>query len=196
MEETNSNTRSSAGFSFGSQKDAELAELERKKIEYLETKLDYSKPETILKVYDKAIHERIFKTPVGIVFLKKLQDFLYADETIDSQLIADIPLFHNYDDELRERANPARTRVKPAPAKKDKKNVLHLSIVLNILLVCAIVAMFAITLNAEQPNILNYKTVITNQYSEWEQELKDREAAVREKEKELLINEYADNVED
>jgi flagellar capping protein FliD len=39
------------------------------------------------------------------------------------------------------------------------------------------------------PNILNYEKALQNRYAEWNQELSDREEAIREKEKELLINE-------
>ena len=35
--------------------------------------------------------------------------------------------------------------------------------------------------------MLNYKTAVLNEYSEWEQELTQRENAVREKESELGI---------
>jgi hypothetical protein len=37
------------------------------------------------------------------------------------------------------------------------------------------------------PNIINYKTAIMNEYASWEQELSEREAKVREREKELDI---------
>ena len=51
-----------------------------------------------------------------------------------------------------------------------------------------VIAMFVIAIKADNPNMLNYKTAVLNEYSEWEQELKDREQAVREKESELGIN--------
>ena len=42
------------------------------KIEYLEARIDYSRPEVILQIYENAIQERIFKTPVGLFYLKLL----------------------------------------------------------------------------------------------------------------------------
>jgi hypothetical protein len=47
------------------------------------------------------------------------------------------------------------------------------------------IAMFSIALNANQPNILNYEKVLTNNYASWEQELTEREQAVKEKERQL-----------
>ena len=45
------------GFLFQTEKEAKLAEVERKKIAYLESKVDYSKPEDILYIYDKTVKE-------------------------------------------------------------------------------------------------------------------------------------------
>ena len=47
--------------------------------------------------------------------------------------------------------------------------------------------MFYITLTGETDNIINYRKNITNRYAGWEQELSDREKAVREAEKRLGI---------
>ena len=46
---------------------------------------------------------------------------------------------------------------------------------------------FVITLNSDQPNILNYERNLQNKYASWEQELTQREQTVREKERELHI---------
>ncbi len=45
-----------------------------------------------------------------------------------------------------------------------------------------ILAMFVISLTGNNPTIVNYRSKILNQYSEWEQELREREAAVSIKE--------------
>ena len=55
------------------------------------------------------------------------------------------------------------------------------------MLVLAIISMFCISFLSENPNILNYERSITNKYAAWEQELTEREKAVREKERELSI---------
>ncbi len=76
-------------------------------------------------------------------------------------------------------------------AKRDqemgaKKAQLTVSVILNILLVLAMAAMFVISLNSDYPNIINYKRAVTDQYATWEQELTERESAIREKERELM----------
>ena len=85
--------------------------------------------------------------------------------------------------------NPARSRVKPeAPKPKKKSIALPISVITNIGLAAAVIAMFAVALNADQPNILNYENVIQNKYAAWEQELTEREQAIRQKELELQIS--------
>lgn len=185
MEDREYKTREAEGFSFNNERDAQAAALEKKKIDYLETKIDYNNPQAMLRLYEKAIHDRVFKTPVGILFLKKLQGILIDSDEINNEDIIPIPVFYSMDDKIRRYQNPAQNRVLPSEQKKNRVNFVFLSVILNILLVVAIMAMFSIALNTEQPNIINYRTTIVNQYSQWEQELTQREAAVREKEKEL-----------
>jgi len=166
------------GFCFQTQQDADLADLERKKIAYLESKMDYSNPDSILRIYEKAIQDKIFKTPVGFFYLKHLQEYLLEQNEIPKEDVEPIPLEQTFGRDA--------TREREVKAGK-KTSALSLSVVLNFLLGAAIVAMFAITLNASQPNILNYERVITDRYATWEQQLTEREQIVREKERELKL---------
>ncbi len=176
----------SEGFSFYAQRDAQVADMESKKIAYLESKMDYSQPDSILRVYEKAIQDRVFRSPVGLVYLKSLQDYLQQQE-LEGKKIPPIPPYMTYVSEAREATAPARRRIQPSVKQEKKSAALPLSIILNILLVAAIIAMFLISFNAEQPNILNYERVLTDRYAAWEQELTQREQAVREKERALLM---------
>lgn len=176
------------GFLFYNEKDAKLAETERKKVAYLEARMDYSSPEKILQVYQKAVEDRIFMTPVGLFYLKTVRDFLMEQEEIDPASISPIPLFHTYDKELRQRQQPVRNRIQPPASGEKKSSALPVSLILNILLVIAVIAMFVITLQSDNPNVLNYERTLTNRYASWEQELTQREQTVREKERELHID--------
>lgn len=189
MEEIrNTDNKVTDGFSFDTDRDADVAALERRKVDYMESRMDYSDPEAILRIYNQAIHDRVFKTPIGILYLKQIQEYLLKQESIDEGEVAPIPIYQSFSNRMREESSPAKTRVKPSEAQKEKKRAsFALSVILNILLGMAIVAMFIITLNAEQPNVLNYEKVITNRYAEWEQQLTQREQAVREKERELQM---------
>ena len=170
------------GFSFYTEKDATLAAQEQKKVEYLEEKMDYNNLDTVQQLYQRLIQDRIFKTPVGTLYLKSLQQYLLAQEEIAPENVPPIPLYLTYDGEIREHANPARSRIQPSKKKKKKSIAFPVSVILNLALVAAVIAMFAITMYAPQPNILNYEKNLVNKYAAWEQELTEREQAVREKE--------------
>lgn len=177
------------GYLFYTEKDAQAARMELKKIEYLEERIDYSSSESIRYIYEKTIHERVFRTPVGIRYLEKLRAYLLSQPQTDPKAVVDIPLYMTFDGELREHSNPARHRVIPS-RKRDidkEKAGFTLSVILNVMLAAAIAAMFYISFYSEQPNIFNYERVITDKYASWEKELTEREQLIREKEKELHL---------
>lgn len=176
------------GFMFINEQDARLAVQERKKIEYLEARMDYSRPEHILAVYEKAIRDRVFKTPVGVQYLKRLQTYLCEQTEIKGDEIPPIPLYLTYCAELRDNTSPAKQRIRPSGKKQRNSYGFPVSVILNVLLVIAIISMFLIMLQSDQPNIINYKRVLVNQYAAWDQELDQREEVIRQKERELNIS--------
>ena len=180
------------GFQFGTQTDAELARNEHQRIERLEEKLDYQNYEMVLAVYKKALGNRVFKTPVGYDFLKKLQGILQENPLLDEE-IDSIPVYGVYS--MRESANATVEKIQASrrPVKKEKPKQEFFSkktsILVNIGLLALVIAMFVISTTSSKPTILNYEKVLQNRYAEWEQQLSDRERVIREKEKELLIAE-------
>lgn len=187
---TDEKTRLVGGYLFFTEKDAKLARAEEHKIKYLEAHIDYNSPESIKYIYEKAIHDRLFKTPVGLKYLKHLQEFLLEQPDLEPDSIMAVPLYITFDGELREHTKPAKQRVSPSPKRDAEKNrpAFFISVILNVMLVSAIIAMFAISFKSEQPNIFNYERALIDKYAEWEQELTEREQTVREKEMELRIN--------
>ena len=175
------------GFQFGTEIDANQAKNEKERIDKLEEKMDYDNPQMISAVYKKAIDNRTFKTPVGYVFLKRLQNILMDNEL--GEEVPNIPVYGVYS--MRERASQVSERVKPS--EKKQKTLLEkmqtqkrLSIGINVALVVLIIAMFYISFTGTNPTILNYENALQNKYSQWEQELIQRESVIREKERELL----------
>ena len=160
-----------SGFAFYSEKDARLAEQERQKIAYLDKRIDRTNLESVLVIYKKALDDRVFRTPVGLEYLRELQGELKAEQDLLGEEIPPIPLWTNFAD-TREKTSPARRRIKPAP-EENKNTTFRLSLI--------------ITLNSDQPNVLNYERNLQNKYATWEQELTQREQTVREKERELHI---------
>lgn len=177
------------GFLFLNGEDAALADKERKQIEYLDKHLDYKNAEQVLGVYQKLIGERTFKTPVGIIYMKHLQNFLANKTSIAKERIMAIPV-----DEPCDRCIPQpRTKLRSLQAaakmhKEQKENSHKFSVILNFVLIVLVLAMFWMTMQSETPNIINYRIALENKYAGWEQELTEREQIVREKELELKIS--------
>lgn len=183
------------GYMFSSQKDAMQAKTELLKIQKLEEKMDYNNPQMVYMVYKKALENRIFKTPIGYEYLRKLQTMLTQSDKI-KEPIQEIPIYQMY--HLRDSTNPIVERVKSDPKLKEKKErerkrkeffPLRTSIFFNVLLAVLVLAMLYISTTGSNPNVLNYERSIQDKYATWEQELAEREAVVREKERELLLAE-------
>lgn len=176
------------GYRFGSQKDVEMALAEAHRIEFFKERTKGRSPQTFLALYDKFLDEKIFKTPVGWEYLRELQEQL-EEAGISKEQIRPISIYTNFSYKTGEELNSAfaRQRIRPA-RKKVNFNALQISLCINILLVILVIAMFVITLKSDNPNILNYKQAVLNEYASWEQELSERENKVREKEKELNID--------
>lgn len=175
------------GYLFYTENDARLARTEMQKIEYLEERIDYSAPDTIRYIYEKAIHERLFQTPVGLEYLRKLREYLLSRPEVNPETVVDIPIYVVYGRELRSRTDPARARILAAQKKDKEKQRFILSVLLNVLLGVAIAAMFYISYSSVQPNIINYERALTDRYASWEQDLTEREQTIRDKERELGI---------
>lgn len=168
------------GYRFASLGDAGQAKQEQKKAAYFEEKLAGRSVQDMLSVYDKILDEKVFQTPVGWEYLRKLQEELIG-AGIQEEAVRPIPMYlkfiHDYEDEM-----PVRARIKPAKKKDTGRALLRTSVFINLFLVFLVIAMFVISLTSTNPNILNYKNVLENQYASWEQELTRRERDVRQKE--------------
>ena len=173
------------GFAFATEVEAKAAKNDENKIQSIDKKLNYKNFEAVAMVYNKAIENHIFETIIGEMYLKKLQGHLLETKEADSDFeLQPIPIRSklSFTKQPDETAKP-KLQIR---SQKENREKLKFSIILNFFLAFLIVILFIITLTGENANIINYKMVITNKYAQWEQELQEREAAVREKEKELF----------
>ena len=82
------------GFLFTDPAETAQAKKEMEGIRYLRGKLDRDNPDQVLLVYNQAVDQQLFTTPVGYYFLKELQDYLITmpfikDEDIHRIVISD-----------------------------------------------------------------------------------------------------------
>lgn len=167
------------GYEFANIDDAVLARSEVKKIDYLKAHLDQGDADTVKALYDKAIDDNFFRSPVGMNFLSELREYMIGTLDFSEDEVRPVPIYVLYDGFSRKKTN------KEPEKQKEKVGALFVSIVLNIALVIGVIIMFWIATHTEQPNILNYESAITNKYAAWEQDLTQREQNLRQAEKEL-----------
>ena len=167
--------------------EADDARVEAQRIARLEKQLDYTRPAFVLAFYKKALEDRVFKTVEGFSYLVHLRKYLESRKEDLSGVIPPIPA-----DYMSERAhyrmliNEVKDNLKKEKKKTHKlrHNNTTMGIVIAALVV-ALIAMLAIALVSDNPNILNYERVLQDKYATWEKELDEREELIREKELEL-----------
>ena len=177
-----------SGYIFSTHDDAEIARNEIKKIAYIESRMDMTNMTVVYGIYNKALENRTFQTPVGLEFMHKLHDLLVSSGMKEE--IKPIPLFTTFRRiDLSESNKPVRRVITQKEREEQKIRVKYRnSVLISTILFIMVIVLFIITYTGSTPNILNYKTAITNEYAEWEADLSRREAEVREKERELNIN--------
>ena len=173
------------GFLFGDKADVEIANQELSAIQFIEKKISGQSVETVLAVYQAALEKKMFRTPVGYCYLRDLQKRMIKGG-VDKERIPPISLYQVYNDAYKVQERPRRITQTKKEINPDRR-LMRNSIWANIIMFFIILVLFIITLTGENANVLNYRNVITNEYSSWEEELKSREQAVREKERELGI---------
>jgi hypothetical protein len=183
------------GYEFLSENDAQKAAMDLSKIKLLESRFKASRPSDKKAVYDKSIENKIFKTPVGWGYLADLRKQLLESGYTEDDLIP-IPVNVSMTKHSALENLTVKQRIKPADAPKSFTLRRVFPIILNIVLAILVVLMFVVAATSDSDNILNYKRNITNRYSSWEQDLTEREKAVRQAEKKLGIEDTSSYYED
>ena len=169
------------GYRFATIADAETARMEIKKVENLEQKLDYRKPQNVLLVYNRALDNRGFLTPIGLSYLQKMQRDMQK-WGVPADKIRPVPLYGTFSNKT---ARNKEIRESVANRHPEYQGRFVTSVLINVVLVFLVAAMVAIAWNSDQPNIINYRQAVVNEYSEWEQELSEREQKLREAQRKL-----------
>lgn len=177
------------GFAFASENEAEVAKKEREGIRYIKEKTNMSTPDMVLQIYNKMVREKMFVTSVGYAYLFDLQEYLRTNPTIKDEDILPIEVVHpTLQESLKEEKQKHQVQMQELKKKTAKKPLTDaalqgkykLSLLVNLILTISVVAMFLISATSGHPTILNYEEELLNHYSAWEQELTEREAALRE----------------
>jgi len=176
------------GFRFTALADARTAEEEYKKMVYINDHMNKENPEEVLAIYDKMIENGLFVTPVGVDFLMRIREYLVDCGQIEYERIRPIETGSLFTQRARNEARAeARPRVTTNLTEENRnlKRKYHIALAAAIVSFVLVIAMFIVAKTSDNPNIINYKEALENQYAEWDEALTEREAAVREREEAL-----------
>lgn len=201
------NDRLIDGFYFETDALYEEAHKEKIACAYLSRQVDLTDNKQALRLYQQAVSQKLFSTVIGLSFLRDIELRLKKDASIpkDQIIPVTVPLKESASIEsLPQETGPRKTQkektVRERPAKErypfDEKTEagkyrrrFHGALSFVIILLITVAVMFFITLSSDLPTIVNYRTRLNNEYASWEEELKEREAALDLREKELMETE-------
>lgn len=189
------------GYEFETKEQAKIAGHEVEQVRYFKNQISMDDPDLILGLYNRLIVKEVFVTPVGIGFLRELQEYLDTIPYIKKEDILSIPVYrpelieeeHPKEEQLIQKRARKRRRQKAQEVRRfrrrhnrDYQKLFHISTFFAIVFALVIVGMFLIVgLSADNVNIINYENAIVDKYEHWEEELKAREEQLDQREKEL-----------
>lgn len=176
------------GYTFKSKEAADEAKNELNAIKYVSSKTDTKDPKQVYLLYNKLLDKELFKTLIGMNYLKELQQFLYMSEEIPNDRIRPIPI--NYElkevlDGKREISNNKSLIRKLERARDRYKDMYIKSLIINVVLVVVIIIMIVISLTSSNPNIINYERKLQDKYAVWQEQLEQQEESLKAREAEL-----------
>ncbi len=172
-----------AGYTFTTKEAADDARNEMNAIRYVSSKTDRKDPKQIYILYNTMLDKELFKTPVGLDYLKDLQQYLYNNKDIPNDKIRPIPINSELQSMLADKREMTKTRSRLVGLTKERnkyKDRFIRMVIINIALVIAIIAMAVIMATSQTPTIINYENKIQDKYAGWEEELQSREAQVKQ----------------
>lgn len=172
-----------AGYTFTTKEAADDARNEMNAIRYVSSKTDRKDPKQIYILYNTMLDKELFKTPVGLDYLKDLQQYLYNNKDIPNDKIRPIPINSELQSMLTDKREMTKTRSRLVGLTKERdkyKDRFIRMVIINIALVIVVIAMAVIMATSQTPTIINYENKIQDKYAGWEEELQSREAQVKQ----------------
>ena len=187
------------GFVFENEEEYQLALKDAELFDILWNKIKKSDRNVATELYDTLLTSDKIKTVVGMYNVKMLQNYLiqngYVSESEINPIVGFVGRKVSTTDAMKsyEYSNRMKYMVNQKindKLEKYKATIATLKVVVLILAV-VIAVMFVVQANGGTANYASAKEAVIDEYSEWEQDLNDREKEVKEKEEEL--NSIEDN---
>lgn len=175
-----------SGYEFATKDDYEKAKKEAESVVYIKAHTDMTDAQQVLKIYNKASDMKMFQTVIGYEFMHQLYAVLVKKKVMEPEYLKTIPVRKQArEQELPEDVESANRLAEQYRVlyedSKQKRKQQKIVIAFLFLLIGVMVTMVYFNYNTYDEN------QVLDKYSVWESELEEREAAVKEKEKELGI---------
>lgn len=193
------------GYEFETKGQAKIAKLEAEKVRYFKNQVSMDDPDLILQLYNKLVFGEVFVTPVGLGFLRELQEYLDMIPYIKNEDIPPIPVYRpemipeeqteedrQIQKNMRKRHKDKAQMVRRARRRqnRDYQKLFHVSTFFAVVFALVIAGIFFIIgFSSDNVNIINYENAIVDKYEHWEAELNAREEQLEIREKELDMRE-------
>jgi hypothetical protein len=189
-QESNGEDFTVAGYTFTTKEAADNARNEMNAIRYVSSKTDSKDPKQIYVLYNTMLDKELFKTPVGLDYLKDLQQYLYNNKEIPNDKIRPIPINSELQSMLADKREMTKTRGKLIELTKERdkyKDKYIKMIIVDVALICVVIAMAVIMYTSQLPTVINYENKLQDKYAGWAEELESREAQVKQAEQQYNI---------
>lgn len=178
----NDNDYRVAGYIFSDEYDYKEAKKEEESVEYIKANTNLGDLSKVIKLYNKLIERKTFKTIIGIMFLKELQDRILKEEIADEENLPCIQV------EKSGQSKPYSNAITHEAEQRHKELIntfnvkLRNSRIINLFLVLIIIAMILITVFAKKDSYYDIENDILDKYSAWEEKLIERQNFLDQKE--------------
>lgn len=173
-------------FEFSTEKEYNNAKKEKETIEYLKSKMDLNDIKGVYKLYELCIQKKTFHTIIGYTFLNDLRKILIASKKVTNEQLPSIPIIKTSAYALD---TPSEKEAKiNKQLLQDYKIKYRNSIIVSLILVIVIIIMFVVMYFSDNTAMGDYETKILNKYSQWQEQLEEKEKKLNEKEQNLMQN--------
>lgn len=168
-----------AGYRFTDANEYKQAKSDVETIEFVKANTNINDLSKAIKLYNKLIERKTFKTVVGYAFLKELQERIVEGGLISRESIPCIQVEKNekkikiYSEDAERSQEQKHLNVI-----EDYKIKIRNSRIISGFLAVIIIAMILISIFSDRNIFSNYEDKIIDKYSAWEEELNSREQAL------------------
>ena len=175
------------GYAFATKEEYNIAMREKRNINSIRAKMDMNNKDSVLIIYRKLAGKRLLISPVGIAFMRELRTHLIEDFHVEETDIPMISVSSNHSMSSLDRSGQYTNQQLLRQIKEKNRTLTTLKIVIFGLLVI-IVGMFVVTVTGDNSGYFDVENRVLDKYSSWEEELNQREKAVKEAEEKLGID--------